>query len=69
MLKYKSFAGPLLRAALGCTGLGGERKGRRGCRGLARTAEGLSAEPDLVGALKVVDEAAFDHPAWPTSIV
>ena len=42
--------------ALGGTGLGWERKGRCAGWGLARTAEGLSAEPDLVGALKVFDE-------------
>ena len=42
--------------ASGGTGFGRERKGRGGCRGLTRTAEGVSAEADLVGALKVVDE-------------
>ena len=42
--------------ALGGTGLGWERKGRCAAWGLTRTAEGLSAEPDLVGALEVFDE-------------
>ena len=42
--------------ALGGTGLGWERKGRCAGWGLTRTAEGLSAEPDLVGALEVFDE-------------
>lgn len=36
--------------------MGWERKGRCAGWGLTRTAEGLSAEPDLVGALEVFDE-------------
>ena len=42
--------------ASGGTGLGCERKGRCAGWGLTRSAEGLSAEPDLVGALEVFDE-------------
>ena len=52
----RGFVGPSPRVASGGTGLGGEWKGRCAGWGLTRTAEGLSAEPDLVGALKVLDE-------------
>ena len=42
--------------ASGGTGLGWERKGYCAGWGLTRTAEGLSAELNLVGALKVLNE-------------